>query len=29
MKTLAAEQQNGVLLKVVISRGSGGRGTAH
>ncbi|MFR4603129.1 MAG: aminotransferase class IV, partial [Escherichia coli] len=25
MKTLAAEQQNGVL-KVVISRGSGGRG---
>ena len=27
-ETLAAEQQNGVL-KVVISRGSGGRGTAH
>ncbi|XNM58880.1 hypothetical protein ACLK1S_06790 [Escherichia coli] len=28
IKTLAAEQQNGVL-KVVISRGSGGEGTAH
>ncbi|VFT69856.1 4-amino-4-deoxychorismate lyase [Escherichia coli] len=28
MKTLAAEQQNGVL-KVVISRGSGGEDTAH